>query len=234
MSRVIAQVALQRDSGLARDEIVNTMHFEDDSGFSTDGGIDANGPGLMTRLATFYQESSSSLSSVLTGQGTITLYDWTAPTPRVPRLQSTFTFVPQTTALPSEVALCISFRGEKVAGANAARRRGRIYFGPLASSASINPTPTNPASDVRPVDDLVKVILGNFRTMALGGSGAFRLAVFSPTTWALGTGSADDAWNDVTHIWADNAFDTVRSRGAEATKRFQASIGGTDPFVLVA
>lgn len=229
MSRVIAQVTLHRDSGLPADVITNSMHFEDDSGFGTSAGIDTNGPGLMDRIATFYSANGTTLASTLKGTGTVTLYDWSAPKPRVPAMELPFTFTPGSNALPGEVALVLSYRAEKVSGQAQARRRGRIYFGPLSLNAMVQPTGAGagPDSDPRPGGPYIDVLLQTARTMATGGSGAFRLCVFSPTTKAAG-GTDDEAWNDVVALTCDNAFDTVRSRGAAASIRREVVIGSTD------
>lgn len=228
MSHVIAQVTLQRDSGLPEDVIVNTMHFEDDSGFGTSAGIDMNGPGLMDRLVTFYQAIQSVLAGTLNGQGEVTLYDWGAPKPRVPYMSKPFTLTPSTSSLPGEVALALSYRAERTSGQSMARRRGRVFLGPIAAAA-IEPVASG-AADPRPGTGTIDMILNAAKTMATGGSGAFRLAVYSPTTMAAIGGTADAAWNDVVAISIDNAWDVIRARGAKATARRQILIAGTDPI----
>lgn len=228
MSFAIAQIALDRKGMLPEDVIVNTMHFEDDSGFGTDAGLEINGPGLVDRLVTFYQAiGPATLGNSLNGTGRVTLYNHEDLKPRVPRIETAFTFTTGTTRLPGEVALCVSFQGAREAGANMARRRGRIFLGPLTPDLLLQ---VASGSDARAVVANVTAVLDAFRTMATGGSGAFRLAVYSPTT-TLGGGSLADAYNDVTTIWADNTFDTIRKRGAAPTARWTGEIGSVDPFV---
>lgn len=231
MSRVIAQVTLGRDSGLPADVIVNTLHFEDDSGFGTDAGLEVNGPGLVSRLQTFYQAIGPKLSNTLSGTGTVDLYNWDDPKPRIPRRTSTFTFTTGTSSLPGEVALCLSYRAALASGQNAARRRGRIFLGPFTLSIAANMTTGQ--GDFRPADTWINDVLVAARTMAAGGDGAYRLAVFSPTALATGS-SPDDAWNDVTDLWIDNAWDTIRSRGARASSRQTTTIASTVTPVTVA
>ncbi len=222
MSKCIAQVTLDRDGGMPEDAVVNTFHFEDDSGFSTDAGIEVNGDGLMNRLENFYNQAGALwLSDKLAGTGTIKLYDWSDALPRIPIKQRTFSHGTGPGALPSEVALCISFKAAAEAGALVGRRRGRIFFGPLAYQATQQ---EGAGSDVRPTQARIDALLAEFRTMALGGSGAFRLAIYSPTTKAAG-GTDDAAWTDAATIWIDNAYDIVRKRGAKATVRRQTPIG---------
>lgn len=231
MGKCIAQVTLNRQSGLPEDVITNTYHFEDDSGFSSDGGIAVNGPGLITRLETFYQTSGVFWGGSLLGTGRIRLYNWDDAKPRVPVLESTFTFVPSTQSLPGEVALVLSYRGSLIAGANAARRRGRVYLGTLNPAVAVVASST--AADPRPTDDTIKGVLSRAKIMARGGAGSYRLAIYSPTTMAAG-GSADDAWTDAAVLWCDNSFDTVRSRGAAATKRAIVSLDGAAEPALAA
>lgn len=235
MSRAIAQVTLQRDSGLPADVVTNTYHFEDDDGLPgiDPGGIDTNGPGLVNRLVVFYQAIAANLAGTLTGQGTVRLYNFGEPTPRVPRITTAFTFSPGSTALPGEVALCISYRASLEAGAVAARRRGRVFIGPLTTGVAAGAT--TGAADPRPADITLTTMLSAFRTMSQPVSGgAFRLAVYSPTAHGLNPGDVGAAWNDATFAWMDNAFDTIRSRGAVASKRFQGSLENSDSFALAA
>lgn len=228
MAKIRAQVVLDRAGGLPEDVIVNTFHFEDDSGFATDGGISVNGPGLLTRLDAFYDALAPAvLSSVLLGTGTIKLYDMadtSAPgAPRIPRLEGPITFTrPTNPGLPSECAVVLSMEAAREAGTNPRRRRGRIYLGPLNGGIiQVNPS----GSDWTIVPARTVTIVNAAKTMARGGSGAFRLAVFSPTE-AAGNDTLDSAWNDVEFLSCDNAIDIQRKRGAEATTRTRLAIEG--------
>lgn len=227
MSRVIAQIALDRKGGLPENVVTNTMHFEDDSGFGTDGGIETNAPGLLSRLETFYKSPFMQYSSAMNGTGRIKLYNWDTPSPgRIPVVERAFTHPVGTTTMPSEVALTLSFRAAPESGANPRRRRGRVYLGPFATGimqAGVTP------EDARPNTTVIQEMIAGARVMATGGPGAFRLAIYSPTARSFGA-SADDSWVDANEIWIDNAFDTVRSRGARRTLRFRVYVeGGTVP-----
>lgn len=234
MSFCIAQVSLDRDTLLAEDIVTNTFHFEDDSvedGIGGGGGFSVNGPGLISRLQTFYQALGIYLSSTLTGTGNIRLYNHQSPKPRIPVREAPLTFTPATNSLPGEVAACLSYRADREQGAIAARRRGRVFLGPLA--LRMTQTQVAGQADVRPSDTDLQAILQAARTMARGGSGSFRLAVYSPTTYAA-TQSYADAYTDVGEIWMDNALDTIRSRGARRTRRFIADLDNADVPILFA
>jgi len=219
--RYIAQVVLDRDGALPEDRIINVMHFEGDDQAPTPDRErwDELAPGLASRLVTFYQSRGPIMAATLAGTGTIKLYDFSDPKPRIPRFEQSFTFVPATTAFPGEVALVISFEGASEPGVNMRRRRGRIYLGPLATGAASGTY----TADVRPLASRMNETVSSFVTMATGSNGAARLAIFSPTTLS-GGGSVDQAWTDAVAVWVDDAFDTQRRRGARATTRSLGTI----------
>lgn len=222
MARAIAQVTLFRKGNLPENNVVNTMHFESDAPTPGQGAFEDFGPGLMNRIATFYQAIGTTwLSPVLSGNGRVTLYDWANAKPRIPRMSLDFVHGKANQSMPAEVALCISFKAVAAAGVNPARRRGRIFLGPLNSSvAGLG----GDESDVRPDVSALDGLIANFKTMATGSTGgAFRLAIYSPTQGAI-SGQDDESWNDAVTIWADNAFDTIRKRGAKATARATVAI----------
>ena len=235
MSRCISQVTLFRNGGLPRDHITNTMHWEDDSGASSNGGISVNGPGLITRIRAFYNSVGQIVfPGTLTGQMRIRLYDADDPVTRVPRLENTGTVTRQISqsAMPGEVAICLSFKAEPLPGVIAARRRGRIFLGPCA--VNVLGIDADAADASIPYQPVRLPILNAAKTLATGGPGAFRLAVYSPTTTPTGAASDpashDDAsYNDVTDFWIDNAFDTMRKRGQAPTKRATVRVAGSDP-----
>jgi hypothetical protein len=226
MALTRAQVTLDRQGGLPEDVITNTFHFEDDSGFATNGGISVNGPGLISRLQAFYDYIGSRyLSGVLAGTGRVRLYDMADPLPRVPAMEEEITFQRAGSGgLPSEVALCLSYQASASSGQAQGRRRGRVFLGPFVGAAGVSPTGSS--ADHRPSTSTLDGILTAAHEMARGGSGSFRLVVYSPTTKAQG-GTMDAATNDAVTISVDNAWDTIRSRGVKASQRRRAALGGT-------
>lgn len=221
-----AQVVLHRDSGLARDDIVNVWHFQGDP---TAGGIgsererwDNLSNGLAGRLKTFYQAISTKLAKTVDpSAAVIKLYDMRDPKPQLPRYQETFALgLTANDSMPNEVALCLSMRAEAVPGVNMRRRRGRVYLGPFGWGQMLG---TEAGADHRPSAMAVGQILDAAAALATGVSGSARLAVYSPTTDV--TESLDDALNDVKHLWIDDAWDTQRRRGASATTRQTRTVG---------
>jgi hypothetical protein len=197
--------------------VVNTMHFESD-----DFGLSVNGDGLANRIVAFYQAIGPlGFSSTLAGTGKVELYEFDDPKPRVPVITQIFNHGKRSSGLPAEVALCLSFRGSLTSGGTPSRRRGRIFLGPLSSEIS---TAIQPNVDYRPSETFLTATINAANTMARGASGTYRLAIYSPTTTAQG-GSMDTAWTDADFFWMDDAFDTIRSRGSKATRRWTRTIG---------
>jgi hypothetical protein len=225
MAMAIVQVTLTRDGALPADNVVNTFHFEDDSGFSTAGGFSVNGPGLESRIETFYQAIAPWLSARLSGTGIIRMYDLQHERPRAPQREASFTFAPSASAYPSEVAVAMSFSGQRESGIEMGRRRGRVFLGPLGP-ANVSMDQTSDPADVRPSVGFLDALANNGRIMARGGQGSFRLAIFSPTIYKA-TQSYDQALTDAHVITVDNAFDIIRSRGSKATLRRAVRLSDT-------
>jgi len=224
--RAKSVITLHRDGGLPEDQVVNTMHWEADNAVFSEGDRaewDILAPGLVDRIKQFYTSIQAYLSPVLSGQLTIDLIDMQDPLPQFPRVSEPHSITPANGALPSEVAIALSFVGIQESGALMRRRRGRIFVGPLATTTVASLVSTAP--DVRVDADVGGFIVAAAVEMAHGDSGSFRLAIYSPTQDGLAVGT-DDAWNDVKTIYVDNAFDTIRKRGAVATQRTQVVLTG--------
>jgi hypothetical protein len=211
-----ALVSLNRSTGLPVDIITNSWFFESEGDPSPTSFI-----GMIDAIKAFYDDMEGFYSDTLTGTGTVEIYNMADAEPRV--AVATFTgtlFTPvATTSLPAEVALCLSFAGTAVSGINMARRRGRIYLGPLntttvaggESAGDARPSPTFAAAIEAATDEL------NTSMQAL--SEATTHSVYSPTTDA--TGTLAEAFTPVARYWVDDAWDTQRRRGAAPTGRYQ-------------
>jgi hypothetical protein len=200
MTDFYTQVTLEHDSALPEDRSINTF-AADISAVDEAGGLAA----WHSALNTFYQGVDGFLSSALSGLGTIKSYRRTDPKPRVPILTTDITITPGTNVAPAEVALCVSFQAVRVAGLSQARRRGRIYLGPLHStildSSTGRPVTTSVASIVAAADALVT-------------------ASKAATLWKWSVWSeVNQQGREVDNGWVDNAYDTQRRRGLRPTTR---------------
>lgn len=201
-----ALAIMHHESGLPEDVFVNSW------GFRNDGATDqeAMAANVQEVLSAFYQESfdgnpalmnyyPDSIESV-----ELRVYDLGQQPPRIPVIVPLLNeWVTGTgTNFPGEVALCLSF----VATRNQPRSRGRIYLGPLTSSAGqeingvLRPSPT------------FQSVVANAAVNVLETS--------QPVTWTI-ISQMDAAAKEVTGGWVDNAWDTVRKRGLMASGREQ-------------
>jgi len=142
----LVQVAFRHDSGLPEDAAVNTFHFEATS-------ISASAADVVSDIqdafykASFPERVDDYLSGLLTGTADVTVYNLADPQPRVPVLETTLSVDLTTGAdLPEEVAFCLSYKAASASGSPPARRRGRIYLGPL-NTAALNAATGRPDSD---------------------------------------------------------------------------------------
>lgn len=214
------QVTIPMDTGTPEDNVVNVWHFDSDQTFAEDADD------VVGRLRTFYQAIDGVVFPGRVGAtATVKVYDLADPEPRVPGLVDTIalTNVAGANVIPNEVAICLSMAADPVSGVSPGRLRGRIFLGPVVSSAL-----EEVGSRVRINSATRTAIVNAAVTLATGPDpGDGRLAVYSPTTHLElggGAGNLPDAFNDVTTVWVDNACDTIRSRGERADARTTGSI----------
>lgn len=215
MSRVRAVVTLPYTTGLPEDASVNVFHFSSLS----DPMTTAQRTIILDQLEQFYNFSSGvagdalggfygSLVSRAANACSIELFDLDEAEPRLPIETRLWTLIAgdAATQAPPEVALCLSFQAAPVSGIPQARRRGRVYLGPFIAGSS-------PAgNDGRPSAALIgsAVAAGNFLLDSLVTGGSVLWNVYS---------RKDDAMYAITDGWVDNEWDTMRSRGRDATAR---------------
>lgn len=205
-----ASVSIPLDSGVPEDAIVNTFYFDQD-----DNGLlpppDTSYDAVVTSLEQFYTAFDNVLFPASVGNlATVRIYDMRDPQPRLLRRTDTFAINPSAAnPLPSQVALCMSFAAAPLAGVNPARRRGRVYLGPIAGNADelIN-------SQSRPSGALRLAVKAGADSLIVpndvGGS-SLTWAMYSPTTDAGGA-NIDDSMHDVQSGWIDDVWDTQRRR----------------------
>lgn len=196
------QVTLPMTSALPEDAVTNTFHWN----YSAGGGT-ATAQEACDALEVFYTALRPYFANnVDFANARFKAYDLAHPEPRAPVLDVPLVVTGSNTddPLPAEVALCVSWTADNVSGGVMARRRGRTYIGPLGRG-------TQDAADRRhPDNDIVDAFSTAGGTLASFAGTLGQLAIYSPT---------DGIARDVTGGWVDNAYDTVRSRGVDATYR---------------
>lgn len=222
MPHVFAQVRIPHRSGIAEDGVINTFHFTgvDDLTDMADA--------ITLRLRAFYTgvpaPETYAIGRYLSGElqlagARIKYYDWDDPEPRAPFMDVSAGLVEsaraQTSNMPGEVALCSSYRGSLQSGTIAARRRGRVYLGPLNVGASVGAT-VEPA---RPD--------GTFRAIVARASEQLAAASTLGARWVVWSRVNSEAV-PIRYGWVDNAFDTMRKRGVKPSTRsnWQAEVPG--------
>lgn len=202
MPAIRALVTINMLSGLPEDAVTNSLYF---SAPLTATTTELNG--ITAALTTFYQSFDQYMSPKVAPSAKVRYYNMNDPEPRAPLREDTITLtIPAGTGLPEELALCLSFQGEKVSGANQARRRGRIYLGPWQDTIRGSSTASN-----RPLSTALTTIANNATALASTAFGAGTpWVVWSPT---------NNSFTNVTDGWLDDAFDTQRRRGVAPTSR---------------
>lgn len=206
MASNLVQVTLNHDSALPEDVTVNAWSFNTGVAKDTTAAID-----IVAKLQTFYNAFASRLSASLAGTGSVKFYDRADLKPRVPWFTGALVIVPGTSNLASEVSLTLSFSSDVISGVPAARRRGRLFLGPLASSV-------NDATSGRPITAAV--------TEISNAAGVLQTASANAAGWGWEIYSRTDLiGRDVLRGYVDNAFDTQRRRGLRPTTRTLWGIG---------
>lgn len=204
MPYIRAQVSLPMDSGLPEDTAMNVWHF------FADAGDDATANLIAAALKAFYDTVDTYLSTNINAAGAVVeFYNLADPEPRVPfhSVNIGADMITSTTALPDEVALCLSFQAAQISGVPQARRRGRVYIGPLGQNAA-----GAAAAGNRPA--------AAFITAMVNAGTALSTASDAAATWSWVVFSRVLNLGDpVVDGWVDNAFDTQRRRGVDATSR---------------
>lgn len=222
-------VLLHSTTGLPEDDFVNTFHFTTPGAAPTTAECET----IKGAVSTFYNvlatgqtyTVSQFIADVVsrTNQPTIKVYDQQAGGSPVfeEAIDAGFDNALVATNLPSQVACVLSFHADlstsvEVVAAGApgpagdvhpkARRRGRIFLGPLCSTAGTG-------SPLRPYAELIEALtlsaddLMNDAALAADG-----------LAWAVYS-SKDDAARPVVGGWVDQRFDIQRRRAVSAGSR---------------
>lgn len=207
MAHWLTQVHLERNTHVPEDAFVNTLHWVLD-----DTDPLAQSDDIADAIEAFYSVSKNYLSHFVALSGNVVkFYDMGDPEPRVPFRTRELDLTDGsfgTGELPCECCICVSFQAPPESGVNQARRRGRIYFGPISLEALDEGTGDMVVSEtaMEEIATAFAVMVSNANTNA----GA-QLVVYS-RVGAVTT--------PVEQVWVDNAVDIQRRRGSRATERF--------------
>lgn len=218
MATYRVQIELPYYTLLPRDVAVNTFHVTCLPGLSAPEMDD-----VLDAFISFYNDDHSGggsrvaqyLSAVLSRgsfAATATMYDLDDAEPRPPVAVKPFTLAAAagTASIPTEAAICLSFRGSYPPGVNRGRRRGRAFLGPLGSLAltagSSTTMPVPSATALTHVAGSAGWLLGQIPTI---NAAAF---------WSIWS-RVDSLPVEIISGWVDNAFDTQRRRGNAPTGR---------------
>jgi hypothetical protein len=180
------QASWQLDSAAPRDRVTITPHFND-VGATTDP------QNLCDDLLAGLQALKN-----CTGEVRVKAYDAQGSVPVYPQGDAIVQAgAVQGTTTPRELAVCLSFYGER----NVPRQRGRLYIPTwFTSHLTGSLRPTNPNA-------VMAALPGLFA--GLGGP---------DVDWCVYSRKLDHAFS-VTDWWCDNEWDVVRSRGMRPTSR---------------
>ena len=122
--------------------------------------------------------------------------------------------------LPLQVALCASYKGTEsftwdgsAATRSPAKRRGRIYFGPLNISGGITSTQGYPLPSTAFMTDLYRGIFFILEAVPTDFAPIIRNGVYVGAHPDLG------GYTEISSGWVDNRWDTQRRREVAATAR---------------
>lgn len=226
MAIIRASVRIPNDSGLSEDAVYNNFTF------STGDTAPATLAAIKADVSEFYNTAvggankvSDFLSDFLDGaNASLKLVNMSEPSPRFPIMDEAMPIsIPAGNGFPCEVAIRLSWQGDKVSGENQARKRGGIWLGPVKSS-----TATTVAGDMRVSSGVRDILNGAMARLATTGGGELH-------NWVVYSAGARDNSDDtipyperptlapdfalVTNGWTDDSFDTQRRRGRKATGR---------------
>lgn len=216
----LVQNIFQLGSGLPEDVVVNNFIFRNQNNAGPLQTIPAQ-----TRAAEAVRDFYVGTAPAIVGQDTTTqtimaalsnaITDWTQkvydlglpPGGRVPTVfDRTEEMVARSggTPIPNECAVVLTLQTAIIGR----RGKGRVYLGPWGSSGVLNASPAGPTVAA----NLRNRIVAQAAKLALGNEKDVEWAVWSTTRSAM---------ERVRGGWCDDAFDTQRRRGVDATTRSQ-------------
>lgn len=154
-------------------------------------------------LANSLKANLIACSYVATAPFKIKVYDATKAPPSYPLATAEQVATPRNSSTPREVALCLSYYAQF----NRPTFRGRVYLHPILFGGG--------AIDVRPS--------GTQRTNALSWKGVLGTGLPPSTYWGVYSRKTG-GMSQITNVWVDDEWDTMRSRGMRSTTRTTATL----------
>lgn len=214
------QCTIPLTNNVPEDSVVNTWYFDDDD--DPVAAPEDTAGWIINELTAFYQAIDGVVFPDTVGNAVnVRMYDMADPEPRVQVWDETIPIVPSASdPLPNEVAICLSFSADPQSGQTQARRRGRLFLGPVAQSCmSVIGSHAYVSLATRlAIVNAADALAAGFEHPASPGL-RLHWAIFSPTTLASPGGTLGGSFHDVQSGWVDDAFDIQRRRGADATAR---------------
>lgn len=225
ITEVHTQVILHKKSSIPADIVVNSWNWR--CGVSGSAGDDPNATVLTdiaSRISTFYGDIAAFLgSSIKTGTGAVELrhynvhdhLDGSLVGP--PFATDAFNLIAVgTNSLPDELSIVVSYQagvsgipefGPGRATRPRARRRGRLFLGPIAQGSLSEDSTTHEV-----------FVSSTYRSSIATSAGTALKGTTNGTTSAVWS-RTDAEMHDVLTGWVDNAFDIQRRRGQLSTAR---------------
>lgn len=211
MTLLKAQVIIPYFTGIPEDVMVNQFHFlwDDSDSFSTAA---AN---ISTKLEAFYDDvygaASTRVNYVDWANASIKVFNMGEPPPRIPWENNWNLLAPGTltTAIPTEVACCLSWQAAPESGIPYQSLYNRVYLGGISTAYFFVSSSSN-----------FPVFSTTFMTQVGDAASTLLAANTSLTQWVqYGKDGIGFAARDITGGWVDNSPDTQRRRSVVATTR---------------
>lgn len=201
-----AQIIFHGHSALPEDRFVNSFAFHGVQGFGTDIQEEHDeAVRLLTNFYTVNNGAGATIAQYMTGYASVELrtYNLSSGPPREPIITDPIAGWPLAGAgaMPYEVSLVCSFESAQPGP----RGRGRIYVGPLRTTALDEVATHVPRPEI--------LFQGAVREAAVAMA-----ADNTILQWGV-VSQVNGAFYPVTGGWVDNAWDTQRSRGLAPTAR---------------
>lgn len=201
-----AQHILPMFTGIPRDVISNTFHFEADGSLST--AVYASV--IQARLNTFYETAYEDLGAtyVVWSAATVEVVRLDDPPPLIPIvLSSPVVTTPTDSVIPTEVSVVNTFAAAETGGVVRQRLYNRVYLGGWADGVM----QAGLSSAFPQVSVLAMSQIANASSALLfANDGAPDWIQYSPTAGVA---------RPITRGWIDNSPDTQRRRSVDATNR---------------